>query len=41
MGIGLKVVRMIVKSYKGDIKIQSTLGQGTNVSIILPVEKKD
>jgi len=40
MGIGLKVIRMIVKTYKGDVNIQSSLGEGTIVSIILPFEKK-
>jgi signal transduction histidine kinase len=36
MGIGLTVVKMIVKHYKGTLDIESNLGQGTKVAISLP-----
>lgn len=36
MGIGLTVVRMIVRNYKGTLDIQSNLGKGTKINIIIP-----
>jgi signal transduction histidine kinase len=38
-GLGLSIVYSIVKSYGGDIIIQSSLRQGTNVKICLPAFK--
>lgn len=38
-GIGLAVADEIVKLHNGEIKISSVLGEGTNVRIILPLEK--
>lgn len=36
MGIGLNVVKMIVKHYKGKLDIESNLGEGTKISILIP-----
>lgn len=36
MGIGLNVVRMIVRNYKGKLDIESNVGKGTKISIIIP-----
>lgn len=38
-GIGLAVADEIVKLHNGEIKISSVYGEGTNVKIILPLEK--
>ena len=35
-GLGLAVVYGIVKDHHGDIKVTSTLGQGTMVEVFLP-----
>lgn len=35
-GIGLAVTNEIIKMHNGEIKIESTVGEGTTVSIILP-----
>lgn len=40
-GLGLAVVRNIVKSYHGGIQIVSERGQGTTVRIFLPASHKD
>ncbi len=40
MGIGLTVVKMIVKFYKGNLNIASNLGEGTKISISLPPSEK-
>ncbi|MGN1195960.1 MAG: sensor histidine kinase [Acutalibacteraceae bacterium] len=41
-GIGLAVVDEIVKLHKGKLNISSTLGQGTEVEVLLPlIEKED
>jgi len=36
-GLGLSIARQIVDAHKGEIKIQSEYGQGTEVFISLPV----
>ena len=40
MGIGLTVVKMIVKHYKGRLEIDSNIGKGTKISILLPPAEK-
>jgi PAS domain S-box-containing protein len=37
LGMGLAVVHSIVKKHDGDIKIESEVGKGTTVEILLPV----
>lgn len=39
VGLGLAVARGIVSAHHGSIKVESSPGQGSTVSIILPVEK--
>ncbi len=39
-GLGLSVSYGIIKSHGGEIKIDSTVGQGTTFSVILPVQKQ-
>jgi signal transduction histidine kinase len=39
-GMGLAVVHGIVKNYKGEITVQSTIGKGTTFRVLLPVVKK-
>lgn len=36
-GIGLAVTDEIIKMHNGEMKIESTIGEGTSVSIILPI----
>ncbi len=36
-GLGLAVVHGIVQSYGGDIRVESTIGQGTRFTVYLPV----
>lgn len=36
-GLGLSIVKHIVNLYNGDIKIKSTVGEGTEITIQLPV----
>lgn len=40
MGIGLTVVKMLVKRYKGELNIESTVNEGTKVTITLPVSER-
>lgn len=40
-GLGLAIVKKIVDDHKGKIKIESKLGQGTKISIWLPVGKEE
>ena len=39
-GMGLAVARMIMSQHSGDIKVQSTLGQGSRFSLEIPVPTK-
>jgi two-component system phosphate regulon sensor histidine kinase PhoR len=36
-GLGLSIVKHIVGMYNGDINITSTLGEGTEVTLKLPI----
>ena len=38
IGAGLSVTRKILERYDGDISVKSTLGEGTEVTITLPLE---
>ncbi len=38
-GLGLPITRGIVRKFGGDIKVDSTEGQGTTLSIIIPVNR--
>jgi two-component system, sporulation sensor kinase D len=39
-GLGLTVCKRIIDSYRGDIRIESEVGKGTKVEIILPLLKE-
>lgn len=41
MGIGLTVVKMILKKYEGNLNIESTPGIGTKVTVILPLNQEN
>ncbi|MCU1311500.1 MAG: hypothetical protein JWO20_2625 [Candidatus Angelobacter sp.] len=38
-GLGLAIAKSIVEAYGGEITAQSKLGEGTQISVILPVER--
>ena len=40
-GLGLAIVKHIVERHRGRLDIDSTLGEGTRVTVILPLEKDD
>ena len=37
-GLGLSIVRSVVEMHGGSVSVESTLGQGTRVSVLLPRE---
>jgi signal transduction histidine kinase len=37
-GVGLSVVRHVVQMHGGDVRVESTVGEGTTVTIVLPVQ---
>ena len=39
-GLGLAIVKHIVEAHRGKVGVQSTLGQGSDFSIVFPVEEK-
>jgi two-component system phosphate regulon sensor histidine kinase PhoR len=39
-GLGLSYVKAIVEKHDGSIAVRSTLGQGTNITIIIPIENE-
>jgi two-component system phosphate regulon sensor histidine kinase PhoR len=39
-GLGLSIVKQIVENYGGNIDVQSTLGEGTQFTIIFPKKNK-
>ena len=41
MGLGLYIAKDIVKSHYGDIKVDSKLGKGTRITIVLPLVKHE
>ena len=41
LGIGMSIVQQIIQGHQGEIRVASTLGQGTCVTLKLPVVKSD
>jgi two-component system sensor histidine kinase VicK len=39
-GLGLSIAREIVKKHSGSISVQSTLGRGTTMTVVLPIAGK-
>jgi signal transduction histidine kinase/ligand-binding sensor domain-containing protein len=40
-GLGLSISQNIIKNHKGEIKVKSELGKGTEFTIILPIKQED
>ncbi|MEI6215530.1 MAG: Cache 3/Cache 2 fusion domain-containing protein [Desulfuromonadales bacterium] len=40
-GLGLAITRQIIDQHRGEISIDSTVGKGTDVIIILPIEREE
>ncbi len=41
MGVGLSLSKFIVEGYKGRLNIDSKIGEGTKVTVVLPTEKRN
>lgn len=39
-GLGLSIAQEIVKKHSGSIKVQSTIGKGTTMTVVLPIAEK-
>jgi signal transduction histidine kinase len=39
-GLGLPIAQRIMKDHRGDVRLESTLGAGTVVEIVLPLDKR-
>ena len=39
-GLGLAIVKHIVERHRGRLDIESTLGEGTRVAVLLPIENE-
>jgi two-component system sensor histidine kinase ArlS len=40
-GLGLAIVKWIVDAYQGSINVESRIGQGTRISVFLPLQPRD
>ena len=38
-GLGLAIVARVVEQHQGKVRVWSSLGKGTTISIVLPVER--
>lgn len=38
-GLGLMVTNQIIKDHNGELKIESEIGKGTKVNVILPISQ--
>jgi len=38
-GLGLAIVHNIVRAHKGEIKVESRMGKGTTITLLLPVKE--
>jgi two-component system sensor histidine kinase FlrB len=37
-GLGLAIARRLIREHRGDISIESEVGKGTTISVILPIQ---
>lgn len=40
-GLGLYITKRIIEAHDGEIRLESKLGEGTKITVLLPVHKKD
>ena len=40
-GLGLSIVNRIVSSHGGELQVESSVGKGTNITVVLPIEAPD